>query len=73
MNIEISNSYNNIIDINKLDKRGYTSKGKQHGYGLSLVKEIINNNSLLSNEKRISKDIFTQVLKILSHWKLSLK
>ena len=37
-----------------------TSKGKGHGYGLKLVKEIIDNNSKLENERDISKETFTQ-------------
>ena len=41
--ITITNSIGNDIDISKLGT-GYTSKGKSHGYGLRLVKDIIKNN-----------------------------
>ena len=44
--ITISNSYNDEIDLSKLGT-GYTSKGKNHGYGLKLVKEIIKKNKNL--------------------------
>ena len=43
----ISNTYNKNIDINKIGKKGYTSKGKGHGFGLRLVKEIIKKNNKL--------------------------
>lgn len=39
LNIEVSNNYRNTIDIDKIYDKGYTTKGKGHGYGLSLVKK----------------------------------
>ena len=62
--ISISNNYGGIIELDKLEESGYTLKGEEHGYGLTLAKEIIESNKKLSNEKRISKDTFTQILKI---------
>ena len=62
--IAISNNYGHTIDISKLEEKGYTTKENGHGYGLPLTREIIDNNSRLQNEKRISKEIFTQILKI---------
>lgn len=56
--IEISNNYQNISFKSK--------KGKNRGYGLKLVEQIINENSILSNERRITNNIFTQILKIKS-------
>ena len=50
--------------MKRLEEKGYTSKGKGHGYGLTLAKSIIDNNKKLSSEKRISKNTFTQILKI---------
>ena len=58
----ISNNYEGLLDINKIDEKGYTSKGNGHGYGLSLTKELINNNSRLSNNKCINGNIFSQEL-----------
>lgn len=62
--ISVSNNYEGIIDLDKLDEKGYTSKGKGHGYGLTLTKEIIDSNKNLSNRKVITKDSFTQLLQI---------
>ena len=62
--ISISNNYSGFIDIDKIDEKGYTTKEKGHGYGLFLSKELISKNKRLSNSKKISKDTFTQILKV---------
>jgi two-component system sensor histidine kinase AgrC len=62
--ISISNNYKGKIELDLLELKGYTSKNGNHGYGLTLAKEIIDKNKKLSNEKFISKNIFTQKLKI---------
>ena len=54
----------NKIELNKLDQKGYTTKGFGHGYGLCLVKKILENNKRLINERKISKELFVQMLKI---------
>lgn len=60
--IKVSNNYKGKIEIDKIANEGYTTKGKNHGYGLSLVKSIVDNNNLFKNETSISKDIFSQIL-----------
>ena len=62
LNIEVSNNYKNSIDLEKIFDKGYTTKGKNHGYGLYLVKNIIDNNNIFENKVNISKKIFTQQL-----------
>lgn len=62
--IEISNNYKEEIAIDKISNKGYTTKGKGHGYGLSLVSKLIESDFNLEHEKEISKDLFTQRLKI---------
>lgn len=62
--ISISNNYEGKIEIDKIENSGYTTKEKSHGYGLTLAKEIIDNNKKLTNEKKITGEIFTQILKI---------
>lgn len=56
--IEISNNYQNLSFKSK--------KGKDRGYGLKLVEQIIDNNKKLINTKRITNNIFTQTLQIKS-------
>lgn len=60
--IKVSNNYKAKIDIDRINNEGYTTKGKGHGYGLPLVKEIVDNNKLFENEMEISKDTFSQLL-----------
>ena len=62
--IEVSNRFKSNIDLNNIYKKGYTTKGKNHGYGLSLLKKIVDNNSRISNEISITNNIFTQMIKI---------
>lgn len=65
--IMISNKYLNIIDIDKIYEKGYTTKEKGHGYGLALVKNIIEENSdKLINDRYIDKSYFVQNLKIVN-------
>lgn len=47
-----------------MDNPGYTTKENGHGYGLSLVREIIESNDRLSSEREIKDNIFKQILKI---------
>ncbi len=60
--ISVSNNYEGTILMDEIENQGYTTKGKGHGYGLSLVKKIIDENSLLKNEKGVSSEEFTQRL-----------
>lgn len=62
--IAISNNFEGEIDFEKMDNPGYTTKENGHGYGLSLVREIIENNDRLSSEREIKDNIFKQILKI---------
>lgn len=62
--IKISNNFKGSINIEKIYEKGYTTKSKGHGYGLALVKEILDKNSKLTNLTSVENDIFTQLLEI---------
>ena len=62
--IDISNNYKGVIEFEKMSNKGYTTKGKGHGYGLSLVNDIIKADNNLKHEMKINKEMFTQRLKI---------
>ncbi len=60
----ITNSFNGEIDLN-IGNKIFSTKGKNRGHGLLLVKEIINNNNKIFIQKRkISKDLYIQTLLI---------
>ena len=62
--IEVSNKIKGNIDINKIKENGYTTKTNGHGYGLSLLDKIVNENSQIFNNIKIINNIFTQIVKI---------
>ncbi len=60
----LSNNYRNKINFDKVDKEGYTTKGYEHGYGLSLVKDIISNNYNLTQKREMNGIYYVQKLYI---------
>ena len=62
--IEIANKCKDLPDLDKIDNKGYTTKEKGHGYGLSLLKEICDANKDIINERKIVGNIFLQIIKI---------
>lgn len=64
MVIIIANTYNGVIEIDKLDNYGYTTKGKNHGIGLHIVKNIINNETIFNSKTYILDNFFVQEMRI---------
>ena len=60
--IVIANTYDGKIDFEKLDNYGYTTKGKNHGVGLHLVKKIIENEDIYSQSRSLFEDYYVQKL-----------
>ncbi len=61
---KISNTYENKIDVGKIDKEGYSTKGKGKGYGLALVKDIISKNNSLTQKREMNGIYYVQSLYI---------
>lgn len=61
--ITITNSCSSDVDISKIGS-GYTSKGKGHGYGLRLVRDIIKSNKNLELVTDKNNNEFIQTLLI---------
>lgn len=62
--IKVSNNYSGVIELDKIDNSGYTTKGKGHGYGLSLVKGIIRENNCFKNDREIHGKMFSQIIRL---------
>ena len=62
--IKVSNNYKGVIQLDKIDNNGYTTKGKGHGYGLSLVKSIIRSNGNFINDREIRSKMFSQIIRL---------
>lgn len=62
--IIISNTFNNDINLDKIGKEKFTTKGKNHGHGLLLVNHILHNNSIFEASSEIVNSLYVQTLKI---------
>ena len=62
--IIISNSYLGEVDTKNVNEKGYSTKGKNRGYGLPLVKNILEHSDIFSSETITCNDIYTQKLNI---------
>ena len=60
----ISNTYEKL-DIDKLGVKKYTTKGKDRGYGLSLVKDIINKNNCIFVESEVKENFYIKRIIIM--------
>ena len=60
----IANTYKGTIDLEKIDNYGYTTKGKNHGVGLHIVKSILNEDSLFSQSRKLIDKYYVQELRI---------
>lgn len=63
-NISVTNNYKGYIDIDIISTPGYSTKKDGRGYGLTLVKELINKHDNLENKIELFEDNFMQTIKI---------
>lgn len=62
--IIISNSYAGEINLNKIGKEKFSTKGKNRGHGLLLVKHIIGNNNIFDVKSNITNELYIQIVTI---------
>ncbi len=62
LEIIISNNYKGVINLNKIDKPNFTTKGLSHGVGRALAKEIIDTSDNFSETTKIIQNYFFQYL-----------
>lgn len=60
LSIELSNPINTTIDKNKIFEKGFTTKEHGHGYGLALVKKILQKNKKFKHDLDIFEDCLIQ-------------
>lgn len=70
-NIEIiiTNTFNNEVNLDKLGKESFSTKGKNRGHGLLLVSKILEENKIFEAKKEIRGNIYIQTLKIKNNKK----
>lgn len=65
LNIVISNPFQkDKVKFSKISKKGYTTKGKDHGKGLYLINKIINRIDWFSSETKIINNYYVQRIMI---------
>jgi two-component system sensor histidine kinase AgrC len=62
--IAISNTYRGTLDINKFYNYGYTTKGVGRGYGLALVKSIVEKNKHFNEHREVINDYYIKRIPI---------
>lgn len=62
--IIISNTYENEINKDKIGNEQFSTKGKNRGHGLLLVKRILNENKMFTSKNEINNNLFIQKISI---------
>lgn len=62
VNFDFVNSFSGNVEINRLNEIGYTTKGEQHGVGLSLLSKIIKDSNRFECVPEIMDNFFIQHL-----------
>lgn len=61
--IIITNTFNNEINLDKIGKESFSTKGKHRGHGLLLVNKILSENNMFEAKNEIRGNIYIQSLK----------
>lgn len=59
---QISNTYKGNISLDQIGQERFSTKGKNHGYGLSIVRDILARNKYLKQEKELNGMYYVQKL-----------
>lgn len=62
--IILANTYKGHINLEKIDEYGYTTKGKKHGVGLHIVRNIIKNQPIFYAKTYTLDNYFVQEIRI---------
>lgn len=69
--ISIENSYNSLLDIHDINKKGYSTKGKNRGLGLFIANRTIEEEKLLRLRQYVFDTTFISELKIIKECNLA--
>lgn len=69
--ISIENSYNTLLDIHDINKKGYSTKGKNRGLGLFIANRTIEEEKLLRLRQYVFDTTFISELKIIKECNLA--
>ena len=69
--ISIENSYNSLLDIHDINKKGYSTKGKNRGLGLFIANRTIEEEKLLRLRQYVFESTFISELKIIKECNLA--
>lgn len=69
--ISIENSYNALLDIHDINKKGYSTKGKNRGLGLFIANITIEEEKLLRLRQYVFESTFISELKIIKECNLA--
>ena len=58
----ISNTFTNKIEENKIGKERFSTKGKNRGHGLLLVKQLVEKNNIFEIKTDIKDDLYIQTI-----------
>lgn len=64
LSIKVVNSIKDTNNLDKIGKNKYTTKGKGHGYGLLLLKDIVYRNKRIELVSDYDNDYYTQTILI---------
>ena len=62
VNFDFVNSFTGNVEVNRLNEIGYSTKGEQHGVGLSLLSKIVKNNNRFECVPEVMDNFFIQHL-----------
>ena len=60
----ISNTYNNEVDKTKIGLENFSTKGKNRGHGLLLVKQLVGKNDIFETKTEIQDNLYIQTIEI---------
>ena len=64
LNFVISNTYDKLIPIKKMNKKGYSTKGNEHGKGLYFAQKILKSNKSIKAEQFFKNKFFIQKITV---------